>query len=375
MGVKVKERNGAWWIFVNHHKRRKAKRIGVGESGKKAAKEVARQIQARLALGHDVFVEDTKVSTVAEYSDAWLRNYAAVEVKPRTHELYETMFRLHILPTLGHVRLDRLQRGPIQELIAVKSEAGFSRSTLRNILAPFREMLNHAVEDRIIPSNPAARIGKRLSRLKNDKEGQRVEIFTESELKHLLATADQGCPHADAIYTAAWSGMREGELLGLQWPDVDFRNGFAEVRRTIAYRKGRLLVGSPKSGKARRVDLPQVLLIRLKGRLDNAIEMAALSGQPFHDWVFPNRAGLPIDASHFINRTWHPLLRKAQLRRVKFHSVRHTYASLLIMRGENLKYISEQLGHSSIKVTTDLYGHLIPGFHRGAVDAFAAATT
>jgi integrase len=116
------------------------------------------------------------------------------------------------------------------------------------------------------------------------------------------------------------------------------------------------------------------LVTRLKARLDRAIERAALSGQPFNDWVFPNRVGLPIDACHFINRTWHPLLRKAGLRRIKFHSLRHTYASLLIMRGENLKYISEQLGHSSIQVTIDLYGQLIPGFHRGAVDALAEAT-
>ena len=375
MGVKAKEWKGAWWVFVNHDKRRKAKRIGVGESGKKAAKEVARQIQARLALGEEAFAEDVDAPTVAEYSEIWLKNYVAVECKPRTHELYGTMFRLHIIPTLGRIRLDRMQRCQIQELIAAKAETGLSRSTLRNILAPLREMLNHAVEDRIIQVNPSARMGKRLSRLRNDKEGKRVEIFTESELRHLLVMAERACPeHADAIYTAAWSGIREGELLGLQWPDFDFRNGFAEIRRTIAYRKSRLLIGPPKSGKARRVDLPKVLVVRMKARLDKAIEHSALSGQPFNGWVFPNRAGSPIDASHFINRTWHPLLRKAGLRRVKFHSLRHTYASLLIMRGENLKYISEQLGHSSIQVTIDLYGQLIPGFHRGAVDALAEAT-
>jgi Phage integrase family len=81
-----------------------------------------------------------------------------------------------------------------------------------------------------------------------------------------------------------------------------------------------------------------------------------------------------IDGSHFISRAWHPLLVKAGLRRGPFHTLRHTYASLLIMRGENLTYIKEQLGHSSIQVTVDLYGHLIPGVHRGAVDGLAEAT-
>ena len=107
-----------------------------------------------------------------------------------------------------------------------------------------------------------------------------------------------------------------------------------------------------------------------------AKERAALQEQAFIEWVFPNKVkvGKPLDASHFITRVWQPLLEKAGLRRINFHVLRHTYASHLIMRGESLAYVKNQLGHSSIQVRVDLYGHLLPGMHRGAIDALAEAT-
>jgi integrase len=102
--------------------------------------------------------------------------------------------------------------------------------------------------------------------------------------------------------------MRQGEAFGLQWQDIDFRNGFLEVRRTIGYRQGELLTGSPKNRKARRVDLPKALQQLLHQRNERAIENAALNQKAFCPWVFPNRAGQPLDASHFTSRVWRPLL-------------------------------------------------------------------
>src|SRR5947209_764228 len=116
MGVKVKQWKGAWWLFVNHHSQRKAKRVGEGEVGKKAAKEAAAKIEARLALGGPIS-EETATPTLAEYAPTWLKSYAAVECKPRTQELYEAMLRIHILPALGSLRLSEITRGKVRELI------------------------------------------------------------------------------------------------------------------------------------------------------------------------------------------------------------------------------------------------------------------
>ena len=373
MGVKVREWKGAWWIFINHQGRRKSKRVGTGEVGKRAALDAAARIQAKLTLGEG-FTED-RTPRLADYVPTWIQTHAKLVCKPRTVELYESMFKRHILPALGHLRLSEITREQVRLLLASKAEAGLKRGTLKNIVAPLRQLLNQALEDGRIAGNPAARLGRQLSRLRSGDEGKRTEIFTERELAHLLAAARAHCPeHADLITTVAWTGMRQGEAFGLQWQDIDFHNGFVEVRRTVGYRQGQLLTGSPKSRKARRVDLPQALQQLLRRRSERAVEQAALTGKPFCPWVFPNRAGLPLDASHFTSRVWHPLLAKAGLRGLPFHTLRHTYASLLIMRSENLTYIKEQLGHSSIQVTVDLYGHLIPGMHRGAIDALAEAT-
>ena len=374
MGVTVREWKGAWWLFVNHQGQRKAKRVGTGEAGKRAAREAATKLQAKLTLGEGI-QEEPCAPRLADYVPTWIQSYVRLTCKPRTVELYESMFRRHVLPTLGHLRLTEIMREHVRLLLAGKAEAGLKRGTLQNILAPLRELLNHALEDGLIGSNPAARIGRRLARLRSGDEGKRTDIFTERELSHLLTTVHLECPeHADLITTVGWTGLRQGEAFGLQWQDIDFHHGFLELRRTVGYRQGALLTGSPKSGKARRVDLPRTLQHFLRQRNERAIDNAALNQQAFCPWVFPNRAGQPLDASHFTSRVWHPLLVKADLRRLPFHTLRHTYASLLIMRGENLTYIKEQLGHSSIQVTVDLYGHLIPGVHRGAVDALAEAT-
>ena len=171
----------------------------------------------------------------------------------------------------------------------------YKRSTLRNILSPLREMFNQAVQDGKIVKNPAVGFGKMLSKMKDaDDTGKRVQIFTEAELKYLLETGEREFPtDADLITTLAWTGMRGGEVFGLQWDDIDFMNGFIEVRRTVGYRKGRLWVGSPKSGKTRRVDIPNSLVQRLKVRLFKAREYAALKERPLHRGCSPTFKATP----------------------------------------------------------------------------------
>ena len=286
------------------------------------------------------------------------------------------MLRVHILPSLGKTFIGDIKKQQIRDLLSEKARAGLKLSTLKQILAPLRSLLNQAVEDGLLEKNPCAELGKFLAKLKDKGDtGKRTDFFTEAELRKLLTTVIEQFPYdADLVHAAAWTGMRVGEIFGLQWSDIDFHQSFVEVRRTVGYRKGTLQTGSPKSGKSRRVDLPAVLIRRLEDRFEQAKEQAALNQAALVPWVFPNRADKPQDASHFTSRVWHPLLSKAGLRRVPPHTMRHTYASLLIMRGESLAYVKEQLGHSSIQVTVDRYGHLVPGMNRGAVDALAEAT-
>lgn len=408
MGVKVKKWKGAWWVFTNHKKKRNAKRIGTREQGKRQAEVEAAVVRAFLATGGELGPPQVAVPpakdeppTLRAYATAWLANYAAVECKPRTHELYDSMLHLHVFPTvvktingrdtltqpLGDMPLPSMRRSHIQELLAIKAKSRpmgkgaadgedpptLKKSTIRNILAPLRQLLTHAVEEKLIESNPASNVGRKLSKLTANQRRAEVEIFTEPELAMLIARTEASyADYLDLIRTAVLTGLRQGELLGLQWDDIDFYGEFIDVRRTVAYRKGKFHVGPPKSGKSRRVDA-EALMTALRSRYEKAKEDAALNELAFVPWVFPNRSGHAQDASHITSRLWHPLLREAGLRKVKFHTLRHTYASHLLMKGESLVYVKEQLGHSSINVTVDLYGHLLPKSHKGAIQSLAKA--
>src|SRR5205823_14446537 len=159
----------------------------------------------------------------------------------------------------------------------------------------------------------------------------------------------------------ARTGLRFGEALALQWEDLDWHGRFIEVRRTFS--KGRLT--TPKSGKTRRVDMSQQLTDTLKGLLlERKKETLRKGWGTVPPWVFCSGVGTPLDAGSLYDRVWNKLLTKAGLRHIRIHDLRHTFASLLIQQGESLAYVKDQLGHHSIQITVDIYGHLVPGGNR-----------
>ena len=372
MGVRVRYWKSAWWVFITHRGVRRAKRVG----DRRAAEEVASKVRARLQLGDLSVLEPAGESlTLQAYAERWLEQYVTAHCKPRTLELYTFLCRRHLFPAVGHLPLLRVTRDQVRALFAEKVSAGMRRSTALKVIGLLREILNHAVEDAHIPLNPATRLS-RFYRGRTEEEARAPIVpLTEVEVVQLLAACKRWYPEAlDLIATAVWTGLRQGEILGLKWEDVDFAGRFLEVRRTVAYRGGRLLAGSPKSGKARRVDLPAALAAALASKKSLVEAEAAVQGHDLTPWVYPNKAGKPIEAMNLLHRLWAPLLAKAGLRRIRFHDLRHTYASLLIQSGESLAYVKDQLGHQSIQMTVDLYGHLVPGANRGAADRLASAT-
>jgi integrase len=167
------------------------------------------------------------------------------------------------------------------------------------------------------------------------------------------------------------AGLRLGELLGLQWGDVDFHGRFVEVRRNLV--AGRIT--TPKSGRSRRVDMSAQLAETLRTLLTSRKAETLRKGWPqVPDWVFCNEEGGPLDGDNLRHRVFYKTLARAGLRRVRFHDLRHSFASLLLQQGESPAYVKEQMGHSSIQVTVDIYGHLIPGANRQAVDRLDDAT-
>jgi integrase len=315
--------------------------------------------------------------TFRQYADGWQRQHVAVVCKPRTAELYASVFKRHLFPALGDVPLAAVTREQLRDVLAAKAKAGLSRATLQNIIIPLRAMLNAAVDDGKLAGNPAVRLG-RFSRGITEREARKVTALTAAELSAVLTAARTHYPdYADILHVLAWTGLRLGEACGLQWGDIDLAGGFLEVRRAIAYRQGRVLIGAPKSGQARRVDVPASLMARLRERRSIRAAEAAVDGRELSSWMFPSptKDTKPLNPAFLRFKVWYRVLAHAELRSIRLHDLRHTYASLLLQAGEPIAYVKEQLGHSSIQVTVDLYGHFVPGANRAAVDRLAATTT
>ena len=170
--------------------------------------------------------------------------------------------------------------------------------------------------------------------------------------------------HFPFFLCALRTGLRLGELLALQWGDVDFRGGFIEVRRAFVVGE----ITTPKNGKSRRVDMSKQLAETLKAVRIEQKKEALAKGKELPDLVFVNGEGRYLEHANLRTRVFWPALAKAGLRRIRIHDLRHTFASLLIENNESLAYVRDQLGHHSIQITVDTYGHLVPGANRQAVD-------
>ena len=357
MGVTVKFHKGTWWIFINHRGRRRAKKIGDRET----ALQVSRKIRQRLVEGDLGVLATEPGPTLKTYATRWLHDGEAGR-KASTHRFYSFNLTLHILPVLGEKPVSAITRANCRDLMTACRAKGLNPASMRGVNRTLSAVLSQGVEDALLPANPAFRMGKHLRA--GDQLPQEIQPLTREEAHTLLEKSDEVFPEYVVFFLCALrTGMRLGELLALQWGDVDFSNRCTHVRRARVAGK----VTSTKNTQRRRVDMSLRLTQTLK-RLRTARKRAALkSGEAMSPLVFLTPTGQRVDGDNLRDRVFYRLLEKAELRRIRIHDLRHTYASLLIQQGESLAYVQPQLGHSSIQVTVDVYGHLIPGANRAAV--------
>ena len=359
MGVKVREKpkgSGIYWIFINHNGNRKSKKIG---EDKKLANDVAEKIKAKLVLG-ELNIEKTEdpCPTFKEYAELWLT--LPHDWKESTRESYAFNLKKHVYPIFKKHRLNEIKRKDLKAFFDKLLVKGLTPATVALIKAPINGVLSHAVDSEEIENNPASDF-----KMKHKNRSFEIEPLTEKKSNQLLDQAKifmagYYYPH---ILCGLRTGMRVGEIKELKWEDINFEKRQIEVKRSC--RRGRIT--DTKNHKRRRVDMTPHLAETLQDlKVKQELE-AMVAGRSMPEWVFANKKG-KIFSRVALENALNRCLDKAELKLIRIHDLRHTYATIRLMRGHNVGDVSYQLGHSSIKMTYDVYTHWIPGHFKSEVD-------
>jgi integrase len=284
------------------------------------------------------------VPLLAEYAVTWLESIHGL-VRPRTYEGYTYRLDRHILPRLGQRRLDEIGVDDILILIGELRDAGYSGWSIRSILTPLSRLFSHAVRRDVIPASPISKLD-RTERPAVWKREQR--ILNPSEIGQLLDAVAPG--YRTLLATAILSGLRQSELLALRWRDIDFADEVIHVRNALD-RSGHHV--PPKTQHAVR---DVILMPALARALRDHREQSPFKDA--NDYVFSSRVGTPLHWRNVSRRALKPALKKAGIEPLRWHDLRHTFASLLIAGGANIVFTSRQLGHGSSDITLRVYAHL-----------------
>jgi integrase len=371
MGVKVKKYRGAWWIFVHHRGRRWKRRVG---KSKRAAEDAAQQIEARLVLG-ELGAEPPDVKPAVPFgslAEQWLTSEiegtdgsGRSQVRHGTANRYRIQVRVHLIPFLGNTDVKDIDPAEVERFYqhCRRSRRPQSAKAIEMALTVLQLILAYARKLGLVEFNAVTewRSGRRRGtgtyRMPSDK------VLTAGELQHLLDVAALREPaYFPFILFLADTGCRIGEVVALQWRDVDLDGRTARIQRSLS---SGVHLGPTKTGQERVVELSTRLAGVLRANAAHGFAAAAL--------VFTNSRGGYIHASPFRMRIWRPLIAKAFGPDRKFtpHSLRHTWASLHMARGTPLKWIQAQGGWTTAKLLLDVYGHFLPTEYTGYADALS----
>jgi integrase len=312
-----------------------------------------------------VLCEPSKL-TVAKLLERWLDTRK--KIADTTRDNYQRTIDNHIGPHIGGLSLQKLTPLHVQSLYSELQgdEAGADTCRLAHVV--LRCALKQAVKWGMVVRNVCDAV-ERPTAAKSD-----ITPLSAEQAGKLLAAAK--ADRLEALYVmAVGTGLRLGELFGLQWCDVDLKAGAVTVRHTQQELNGQLTLKEPKTAKSRRrVELPDKAVVALE---DHRKRMLA-EGHAASERVFCNQHGGPLRRSHFHRQDFKPLLERAELPDIRFHDLRHTSATLLLAAGVHPKIVQERLGHSQISITMDTYSHVMKGMDSeaaGRLDSILNAAT
>ncbi len=334
-------------------------------------KEVERKLAEARGDAARGLVFDADNLRLGDYLDRWLADSVADTVRPTTFERYEQIVRVHIRPALGSLKLKNVTPAHARGLYREKLEGGFSPRTVQYVPVTLHKALKQAVADGLIPRNAADAV--RPPQVSKEE----IRPLTAEQVKILFESARGD--RLEALYVLAiTTGLRQGELLGLKWGDVDLEAATLQVRRTLTTAKGGPVLAAPKTkGSRRTVRLSETALQALRGHLERQLDEIDRAGDLYQEngLIFASEIGEPLDRRYITTRRFKPFLKRAGLPQIRFHDLRHTCATLLLLKNVNPKVVSEMLGHASIAITLDTYSHVLPDMQDSAAKAMEDALT
>jgi len=352
-----------WWV---DGPRGAVQRTKGGFGTKREAQSFLTTTLASVQAG--VFSEPTKM-TLADYVvGRWLPGREA-SLRTSTFDAYRRSLELHLLPKLGHVKLQQVTPEHLDRLYADLLRTGLAPKTVRNLHTTIRKALKDAVRKNLVVRNAADAADP--PRLKRSGEGEmqtwsadQLRIFLEAVAEHRLGPA---------FLLAATTGMRRGEVLGLRWRDIDFRSRRLTVNQTILSVGYQIMLGSPKTARSRRsVALDgETVRVLAQHRHSQQHERGFLGNAYLdHDLVFAREDGRPTHPD-FFSQTFRRIVRRLDLPIIRLHDLRHTHATMGLEAGIPIKIMSTRLGHATTAFTQDVYMHAVPALEESAADQIA----
>jgi integrase len=331
----------------------------------KTRQEVAVKLAKALSDREGGLTFDAGNLTLGKYMERCLVDSVRDTVRDITYRGYERLVHNHISPTLGSIKLKSLTPTHIRGLYKNKSDAGLSTRTVQYIHVTLHKALKQAVNDGLIPRNVTEAV--RPPQLRREE----IKPLTLKQAKVLLEGV-----HGDkleALYVLALTvGLRQGELLGLKWKDLDLEGGTLQVRRTLSGSKNGVPVfGVPKTAKGKRnVRLTDVAVEALRRHYEIQVEEKQRLNGLWQEYglIFTTQLGTPLNRHNLVTRSFKPLLDRTGLPKIRFHDLRHTCATLMLSGGVHPKVVQELLGHASITLTLDTYSHVLPNMQGAAAD-------
>jgi len=299
--------------------------------------------------------------TVGEHLRHWLEGYVKTNCSQRTLDGYQSIIETHLIPALGQIQLKHLHPQAIQSYYGKACEL-LSARTVHHHHRVLSQSLKFAVRQGYLGRNPAEMVDAPSPRKKA------MRTLTPSEVEVLFENAQDNY-YYPVIYTAVSTGLRQAELLGLRWRDIDLDMLSISVSQVLYKRRGICQFKEPKTSHSRRrvAMTPKLALFLREYKAEREWLYRQLGKELTLDsLVFTSVKGTPIDGC-VLTHAFSRIVKRAGLERVRFHDLRHTFASLMLLRGAKPKVISEALGHSSVAFTMDTYSHIIEGMQSDAM--------